>query len=135
MACAARASVMGIALLASATACGTKAGDGTDENVSANTFVPFAKDFQGFRTWEAFPLPTQVAAPASNVNVHLGGKRTLYLKARPPKGSTTFPVGTLIVKEVLGAGENKLFAMTKRGGDYNSNGAKGWASFSMVSSP
>src|SRR5690349_12065435 len=63
---------------------------------SEDTFVPYTSSFAGFRDWEAFP----VVGPVDQASVHTGGPRTEYLKERPPHGSKTFPVGTIIVKEV-----------------------------------
>ncbi len=115
------------AVLVACIACQPKDTGDTEEDSSTSAFVPFAKDFQGFRQWEAIRLADVVPPPASNVNVHLNGKRTLYIKARPPKGSKEFPVGTLIVKEVVNSGaEKQLFAMTHRGGKYSANGGRGW---------
>lgn len=81
----------------------------------------FARDFQGFESWEQFAVPGSENAPDGG-SVHTGGARTIFLKERPPKGSTEFPIGTMIVK----VGTFNTFAMHKRGGTYNVKGARGW---------
>ena len=98
--------------------CGCGAGP-----ISASSGAPaFARDFQGFESWESFALPGTNADVLDGGSVHTGGARTLYLKERPPKGSSEFPIGTVIVK----AGTFNTFAMHKRGGTYNTKGARGW---------
>jgi len=82
----------------------------------------FARDFQDYESWETFAVPGNDADVLDGGSVHTAGSRTLYLKERPPKGSTEFPVGTMIVK----VGTFNTFAMHKRGGTYNTKGAVGW---------
>ena len=91
--------------------------------------VIFAKTFSGFRTWESFHYEI---SDAPNPEVHTSGPRTSYLNQHPPHGSTSFPVGTIIVKEIDGtdADTHKIFAMWKRGGKYN-DGAPGWEWFEL----
>ncbi len=122
-----RAALSSLALLLSA-ACG---GGGTSQP-PPGTFIALQRDFLDFEQWEAFGPPK-----ASTGSTHLAGPFTVYLKARPPKGSTAFPVGTVIVKSAFPtelAGEEKLFAMAKRGGDFNADGAAGWEWFELVRS-
>jgi hypothetical protein len=92
-------------------------------------FIALERDFQGFRLWEAIPLPTR--APSGIT--HLAGRRTEYLNARPAAGTRTYPVGTILVKEIdAGAPEgHQLVAMVKRGGGYNARGARGWEWFEL----
>lgn len=87
-------------------------------------FIAFAKDFDGYPSWEAHRLESNIAPN----DVHAGGERTLYLSRRPPHGSTEFPVGTLIVKAVPGVG--RVFARVKRGGGYNTDNP-GWEWFEL----
>ena len=89
-----------------------------------DTFIAFASDFEGYTRWESFSLQS-TAVPN---DVHATGRRTLYLSRRPPKGSTAFPVGTLMVKALPGVG--RAFARVKRGGGYNP-GAPGWEWFEL----
>lgn len=89
-------------------------------------YLPIVSDFQGYRSWTAFAVDD---APGDGV-VHLTGPRTVYINRLPEPGSTAFPVGTIIVKE-LEVGEipeRKVFAMAKRESDasYNRSGATGW---------
>ncbi len=96
---------------------------------SGDTRIAFLPDFQGFRTWEAFHLADDGASDI----VHLRGPKAEYLNQRPPKGSTAFPVGTIVVKELETGpvGTRKVFAMVKRGGGYNAAGAPGWEWFEL----
>jgi hypothetical protein len=95
---------------------------------TAAHFIPLQKDFTGFRQWHAYDLGVQ---PADSV--HPAGRRTVYLNHLPPTGSTQFPAGTMLAKTVdkedgtLG----NIFAMAKRGGSYNSQGAVGWEWFEL----
>jgi hypothetical protein len=57
----------------------------------------------------------------------------VYLNQAPPHGSTEFPVGTIIVKD-LGPGPGTAattFAMVKRGGGFNEQGATNWEWFEL----
>jgi hypothetical protein len=92
-------------------------------------FIALGRDFDGFEQWESFPLGW---APGLGVS-HPPGDRTVYLSRRPPKGSRSFPIGTRIVKTV--AGNERIFAMAKRGGDYNADGAVGWEWFGLAHTP
>ena len=99
----------------------------TDEPIG-DTFLAVDSSFAGFRTWEKFTIP-----PGVNGSIHTAGARTEYLNKAPPPGSTTFPVGTIIVKEsddepLL---DRQIFARVKRGGGYNSKGALGWEWFEL----
>jgi hypothetical protein len=96
------------------------------EPVEPPYFLPFASDFDHFRRWEAFQLP-----PADNLfDIHLAGPRTVFLARRPKPGSAVWPVGTKIVKAVPMS--DRLFAMVKRGGSYNTEGAVGWEWFELT---
>jgi hypothetical protein len=94
------------------------------------SFIALERDFQDFRRWERIAVPER--APAQSVS-HTAGRRSEYVNGRPPAGSRTFPVGTILVKEIeTGAPEeHKIFAMAKRGGGYNARGAKGWEWFEL----
>jgi hypothetical protein len=95
---------------------------------AGDTFLAVDSSFAGFRTWEPFPL-----APGSNGTIHTAGARTEYLNRAPPKGSTSFPVGTIIVKESDDGpiADRQVFARVKRGGGYNAAGAAGWEWFEL----
>lgn len=103
---------------------------GSDETAQAQgAFVAYAPAFQGFRAWESFKIAD---APAVS-GIHTSGSRTEYLKSRPEHGATSFPVGTIIVKEfdATSAGPGQILAMVKRGDGYNAAGADGWEWFEL----
>jgi Cytochrome P460 len=96
---------------------------------SQGPFIALERDFQDFRSWEAIDLPDKSPQGIT----HVAGKRREFINQRPGAGSRNFPVGTMLVKEILtGAQEgHQLFAMVKRGGGYNSDGAPGWEWFEL----
>lgn len=115
------------ATLAFIAGCGDAA---TSTEPSSSTYLAFAPSFAGFRTWESFDDPSDPVATSP----HLKGPRKEYLNKRPPHGSTEFPVGTILVKEI-GDGDvasRAVFAMVKRGGGYNAQGAVSWEWFELV---
>jgi len=108
-----------------AAGCGApESGEGGGE-----TFLAFASSFEGFRGWESFPVPEGMG----DGTVHTLGPRTEYLNRRPAEGDTEFAVGTILVKETTSEAlaDRKVFAMVKRGGDYNAAGARGWEWFEL----
>lgn len=108
-----------------AAACG---GDGSN-TAEPDLFIPFERDFQGFRKWRSFSLSAQPGLGMA----HLAGPRTDYINRIPPKGSATFPIGTIVVKELeIGdLPQRQLFAMVKRGGGFNQTGARDWEWFEL----
>lgn len=110
-------------------ACGTPPSATPDAGVIRSTYIALAQDFDGYETWERFDLGHQLAG-----SVHNAGHRAVYLNQRPPKGSTSFPVGTLLVKVITldtDAGVvDQVFAMAKRGGTFNPS-ADGWEWFQL----
>jgi hypothetical protein len=126
---------LGVPLVAwFAVSCGTPTGTdlAATDGTTSSTFLAFAPDFEGYRSWEAFPVPDGGAANG----VHTAAPRVEYLNHRPPHGSVAYPVGTIIVHEVApGAADVKTFAMVKRGGDYNRAGAAGWEWFELTRGP
>ena len=92
-------------------------------------FIAFERDFQGFRSWREVPLPTLEAQGGT----HTVGRAREFVNALPTVGKTSFPVGTMIVKEVANDEKKRadLFAMVKRGSDYNASGASGWEWFEL----
>lgn len=101
-----------------------------DETTNGDTFLAFSTTFADFRKWESFHSegPAVGTQPADVI-----GPRTQYLNKRPPKGSTEFPVGTIIV-EAREFGTNLIFAGVKRGGGFNA-GAPGWEWFELAETP
>ncbi|HLL53923.1 MAG TPA: hypothetical protein VK447_10275 [Myxococcaceae bacterium] len=114
-----------LCLLPFAAACG--------EEPPPTSFIALQRDFQAFPTWETFRLRPE----PDGESLHAGGERDLYLSQRPRRGSAGFPVGTIIVKHADGAGTPdgpRTYAMVKRGGDYNLEGAANWEWFELVPS-
>jgi hypothetical protein len=93
------------------------------------SFVAFERDFQGFREW---PGGTFEELPARGQTHYAGDQR--YFIHGPERSGATFPVGTVIVKQARleARPEGQLFAMVKRGGEYNGQGARGWEWFELV---
>jgi hypothetical protein len=102
------------------------AGGGAPRAPSDLDFVAFSGDFEGFRSWPSFTVP---GAPDVS-GVHFAGDRVVYINQVPPAGATEFAKGTMIVK-ATGGDDPKLFAMVKRGGDFNDSGALGWEWFEV----
>jgi hypothetical protein len=101
-----------------------------DAPTEPTTFIAFGEDFANYRTWPSFEIMVD-AAPG---NDHLVGPRRVFYNRRPAAGATSFPIGTIFVKE-SGNGDlptRHVFAMVKRGGDFNASGAKGWEWFELV---
>ena len=117
-----------IACLSVATAlgCGTSKSD--DLGGDAGSYLAFASNFVGYRSW-SHAVATADGAPSG---VHTNGPMTVYWNKTPPHGSVEFPVGTIIVKETdPGVTPAQIFAMVKRGGGYNSSGAHDWEWFEL----
>ena len=102
----------------------TGCGSGPVSSTATSGTPAFARDFDAYDTWESFIVAGSETGGAvdGGAQAHTGGARTIYLNQRPRAGATEFPVGTFIVKQ----GAFNTFAMHKRGGTYNQNGAKGW---------
>ncbi|MEW5849116.1 MAG: hypothetical protein AB2A00_09885 [Myxococcota bacterium] len=103
-----------------------------DDAGTAGVFIAQNVDFQGFQGWEKFPVMTN-AVDGGHAQP---GNSTVYLNRRPPSGSTTYPVGTILMKITEnGPAENwEIHAMAKRGGSYNRYGAPGWEWFELLMS-
>ena len=112
------------AACAAALACG--GGDPAPAD-SSGCFLAFDSQFDGFRGWTSVTFD---GGADGDAGIHVAGPRTEYINHEPPDGSTAFPVGTLVVKEVGAADPNPanhhLFTMAKRGCDFDAAGAKGW---------
>lgn len=98
-------------------------------------FIAMARDFAGFRDFGQLELGER---PAQS-ETHPGGKLVVHLNSVPKHGAREFPVGTIIVKETVSgatgdAQSKKIFAMVKRGGGFNAEGAKGWEWFELTES-
>jgi hypothetical protein len=87
-------------------------------------FIALDRDFANYNTWQNFTLDDPDA-----------GLRNIYIKQLPPHGSTSFPVGTIIVKEAPDstvANGIGVHAMVKRGGGFNDEGATNWEWFDLI---
>lgn len=109
-------------------------------------FIATLSDFQDFESWHSAPATPATTLPpldggdgvdAATVTTDAGAVHTLpltvYWNNAPPHGSKAFPVGTIIVKETSETEPTarKIFAMVKRGGDFNPNGAVNWEWFEL----
>ena len=102
----------------------------TAPSPAPETFIAFGDSFADYRSWPSFEIMVD-AAPG---NDHLVGPRRVFYNRLPAPGSTSFPVGTIFVKE-SGNGElytRHVFAMVKRGGGFNPQGARDWEWFELV---
>jgi hypothetical protein len=91
-------------------------------------FIALERDFQDFEAWTRVELGER----PSHGETHAAGEAREYVNVMPPKGSKTFPVGTILVKSVTkDAKKQDVFAMVKRGGGYNEMGSKGWEWFEL----
>jgi hypothetical protein len=91
-------------------------------------YIALQSDFADFRDWAMTPLGD---APLAG---HPAGERTAYVKTPLPAGAPAYPVGDIIVKTVAVMPDETswdLFAMAKRGGNYNASGARNWEYFLM----
>lgn len=133
---------LGAALAVGGCHAGQAAGqaDGAAGGDGGNYFVAFAPDFYGFRTWSSAPAvpiatlpPPPVPDGGADGGIHVG-MLTVFWNAPPPAGSSRFPVGTIIVKETDGGAvtSRQVFAMVKRGGDFNAGGAVDWEWFELM---
>jgi len=121
------AAVLGVAGAAAACS-GDDAGSDTDGGAC---FIAFDPTFDGFRQWTSFSYN---APSDGDGGVHVSGPRIEYTKTLPPHGVAQFPVGSLIVKEVGidDPANHHIFAMVKRGCDFNAQGAAGWEYFELT---
>jgi hypothetical protein len=134
------------ALLAAAVgalACSAK-GSEMDQTV----FVAQPIDFNGYQGWsrQAVAVPSTTlppidggdgvdagAGPGDAGAVHPTPLK-VYWNMTPPSGSTVFPPKMIIVKATQESDVTmeKVFAMVKRGGDFNPNGAVNWEWFELT---
>ncbi len=103
------------------------------------TFIANAQSFSCFRMWSHTPGVGPPGAPQPMMpdgGLH-SGPLTTYINQTPAHGSTSFPVGTIIVKEQDDPAltDRQVFAMVKRGGNYNEAngmGAVNWEFFGVA---
>jgi hypothetical protein len=135
-----RGALLGATLLAAAcasaaapstSACPATGGASGDEDAGAE-FVAYASSFDCFHGWTN-TAPASAQDDAGD-GLHGLGPLKVYWNQSPPHGATTFPVGTIIVKETEDPDPTQriVFAMVKRGDGYNAPpGANGWEWFSL----
>jgi Cytochrome P460 len=110
---------------------GCPAGGGAvDDGGPPTEFVAYASSFAGFQNWSTAQATAENDA---GDGLHGVGPLEVYWNQAPPHGSTSFPVGTIIVKETEETDPTAriVFAMVKRGDGYNATGANGWEWFSL----
>jgi hypothetical protein len=92
-------------------------------------FIANDSDFDGYKNWEKIEIQGEVQTLETDgkVNGHRAGLRTVYLNKRPKTGANEFEVGTIVIKDM----PDRILAMVKHGGDYNSKGLLGWEYFEV----
>lgn len=125
-----------------AAGCGAKV-----PQADASIFIAQASDFDGFHSWShATAVPATTLPPidgGDGVDAGTGPgdagavhpqPLTVYWNMTPPHGSTVFPSKMIIAKETSDTDitARKVFAMVKRGGDFNPNGAVNWEWFELT---
>jgi hypothetical protein len=119
------------------------AGDG-----GGGQFLAFASTFNGFHSWPSAPaMPSPNLPPfdaggvgpdggATDGGIHPPPETEYWQIPTPPVGNA-FPLGTIIVKETEEPDPTarQVFAMVKRGANFNENGAKNWEFFELINNP
>jgi hypothetical protein len=123
-----------------AIGCGAGAGTDTSDAGPLAGVPVYAPAFHDFHSWYSVPGvgPKDAgngitASGDAGSAVHTMGPLVSYINNRPPSGSSSFPLGTIIVKEV-NAGDltsRQIFAMVKRGAGFNAGGAVDWEWFEL----
>src|SRR5262249_41245608 len=74
----------------------------TDAGGDAGVFVAVASDFKCYDSWQKFDLAAGDGGVADDAGcAHVADvPRVAYINKLPAHGSTSFPVGTIIVKEI-----------------------------------
>ena len=82
-------------------------GSGSPDGGSTSVYVPFIGDFCDYASWTTYVEPDAggdgIIAKSATTDggfVHVAGGRIEHINKIPPHGSTEFPVGTIIVKEI-----------------------------------
>ena len=137
-------SALAAALVGALGAAGCNANVPQDDS---GEFVAQAMDFDGFHGWShAVAVPATTLPPidgGDGVDAGAGPgdagavhpqPLTVYWNMAPPHGSTVFPPKMIVVKETSDTDvtARKVFAMVKRGGDFNPNGAVNWEWFELI---
>ncbi len=108
--------------------CGSS--DEQQRDAGGGSYLAFASNFAGYEAWQH---AASIGAEGAPAGVHDLGPMTVFWNQLPPAGAEEFEVGTIIVKQTdPGAATPQVFAMVKRGGDYNSAGARNWEFFELL---
>jgi hypothetical protein len=103
---------------------------GKERDAGDGSYLAFASNFAGYEDWDH---AASIGAEGAPVGVHDLGPMTVYWNQLPPAGASEFEVGTIIVKQTdPSAVALQVFAMVKRGGGYNSGGARDWEFFELL---
>jgi hypothetical protein len=121
----------GLAAVVALTAVGCSAGPTAPGADDSELFIAQPSSFSGFCSWKSAPATT--TDNDAGDGIHGLGPLTVYWNQSPPHGATSFPNGTIIVKADENADPTQriIFAMVKRGGDFNATGAVGWDWYSL----
>lgn len=122
-----------IALVGGPLLVACSSGSGSDGTGSCTPEQVYNSTFADYHSWPNWSFDGG-AIPGSP---HTAGPRRVYLSQKPPHGATSFPDGTVIVKEIGNppASQDSVFAMVKVGCDYNSQGAVDWEWFELTVDP
>jgi len=132
-----RSGVVGVCVLVGAGAIVSGAcssgGAATGPDASCDEFLAPSDGtaFNNFCNWNSAPAMNSEDA---GDGVHSGGPLTVYWNNSPHHGSTTFPKGTIILKESQESNSSMrtAFAMVNRGCGYNADGATNWEWWSLA---
>lgn len=99
-----------------------------DAATGDGTFIAFERDFQGFRAWPRVALGDVSAGGHPE-----GPQQFVYVSRARPAGARDFAVGTILMRtfEQTVPTDWVIFALVKRGGDYNAQGDVGWEYFRL----
>lgn len=122
------ARVLASSLVAASVGCSCGSEAATPPAAAPAELVATAADFRGYESWTRFDRGVFGFVPA-----HPDGATTVFVNRLPEPGSTTFPVGTIIVRQTEAGPREawEVHAMVKRGGEFNPLGAVGWEYFDL----
>jgi len=95
----------------------------TDDGTIAEPFIANSSSFSGYKTWKLESTttgPATLLGPAHH-GVNTSVTRKVYFKNGNSRVGSSYPIGTLVVKEATDAGGALLevTAMVKRGNNFN----------------
>lgn len=91
-------------------------------------FIAMGEQFRDFRSWPRVAISADADVPDPDQPFFA------YANQSPPAAGGEYPVGTLIVHTIELTDDPmtwEVFAMAKRGGGYNAEGAHGWEYFRL----